>query len=140
MKSLPEFITAIQGRIAREKNEVAQFATKLASSANPGYEMNWSQNVFAAAAKVEVYSSLLAMAEAVNAHTDEQWLEYSSKDFPSLPTETKFAWFRRYMQFQAPSKMQFSTGSMPTGNLYQTALNACWKEVATDYFSVWSDF
>lgn len=140
MKTLPEFIASIQARIEREKNEVAQFAHKLLLSANPGYEMNWSQNVFAAAARVEVYSTLLVMAEAVNSHTDEQWLEYSSKDMPPVVSETRFQWFRRFVQFQAPTKMQFSTGSMPTGNLYQTALNAAWKEVGTDYFSVWSGY
>lgn len=138
MKSLQELIDALPARIEIEKEVVRKLANQLLTSDNPGYYLSWSQDSFQSGANIEVYTTILKMAKAVASHTDEQWLEYAAKDMPPVVSESRFEWFKRYVKFTAVQKMSFSHGSLQTANLHQHCLNSAWRDVATNYFSIWA--
>lgn len=140
MKSLQDLITHLQARVVTEKEVIAKLAKKLVYHPNPGYALSWSIDSFQAAAKIEVFNTIISMAAAVDGHSDEKWIEYSDIDFPRLPGESRFDWFKRYVRFQTPSKMDFSIGTMETGNLYRHCLNEVWKDVATQSIGIFYGF
>lgn len=134
MKSILEFIQRVESMISLERDHVKKFAENLKMSKDPGYELNWSINVFKSAAKIQVFTELLRAARMAENLSDEDIDEV----FPPLPGESREARFKRYIQSQVPSRMSFSTSSSPTANIFQDKLNEVWREVALDYYNIWS--
>jgi len=139
MKTLAELITNIDKRI-ESLEQVLQKWQKSANERGWGSALNWSQVAFDAAARIEVYRTVRSMAEAVDSSSDEKFLEYSSKELPPVVSESRLEWFKRHVQHQAIRKLDFSSGSLRTANVYREAVNSAWKDVATDHFSIWESF
>ncbi len=59
MLTKAELVATLEGRVKRAADEIAKFTGKLATSPSPAYDLEWSGEVFTAAARLEVGRRML---------------------------------------------------------------------------------